>query len=248
MKYLIVGASSGLGRELAYKFARENKNLIIISRDERDLVAIKSDLEIKYNITVNYINLDFSSIDEINNKLLSQEQLLKDLQGMLFPVGLMFDQDDAKLDSKKIEKLIYTNFVSITYCIQKLSKYFEGKNNPSIIGFGSVSGLLGRGINTTYAGSKRALESYFESLSFDKNFKETNIQFYILGYLDTNLSFGKDLKLPKGSISKLSDIVFKNINISFKKTVYPYYWNFISFVLKILPFYLIHKFSKILSK
>ena len=101
MKYLIVGASSGLGRELAYKFARENKNLIIISRDERDLVAIKSDLEIKYNITVNYINLDFSSIDEINNKLLSQEQLLKDLQGMLFPVGLMFDQDDAKLDSKK---------------------------------------------------------------------------------------------------------------------------------------------------
>ena len=133
MKYLIVGASSGLGRELAYKFARENKNLIIISRDERDLVAIKSDLEIKYNITVNYINLDFSSIDEINNKLLSQEQLLKDLQGMLFPVGLMFDQDDAKLDSKKIEKLIYTNFVSITYCIQKLSKYFEGKNNPLLL-------------------------------------------------------------------------------------------------------------------
>ena len=116
---------------------------------------------------------------------------------MLFPVGLMFDQDDAKLDSKKIEKLIYTNFVSITYCIQKLSKYFEEKNNPSIIGFGSVSGLLGRGINTTYAGSKRALESYFESLSFDKNFKETNIQFYILGYLDTESLFWKRFKIAK---------------------------------------------------
>ena len=57
-----------------------------------------------------------------------------------YSVGLMFDQDDAKLDSKN-RKTIYTNFVSITYCIQKLSKYFEGKNNPSIIGFGSVSGF-----------------------------------------------------------------------------------------------------------
>ena len=40
-----------------------------------------------------------------------------------------------------------------------------------IVGFGSVSGLLGRKINSIYAGAKRALESYFESLAFDENFK-----------------------------------------------------------------------------
>ena len=52
MTYLIIGASSGLGRALADKFAKEKKNLIIASRDDRDLIAIKSDLEIKYNIKV----------------------------------------------------------------------------------------------------------------------------------------------------------------------------------------------------
>ena len=54
MTYLIIGASSGLGRELAIKFAKENCNLIIVSRDERDLIAIKSDLEIKYKIKFNF--------------------------------------------------------------------------------------------------------------------------------------------------------------------------------------------------
>ena len=52
MKYLIIGASSGLGRELTKKFAEKGHNLIIASRDERDLNAIKSDLEIKFKINI----------------------------------------------------------------------------------------------------------------------------------------------------------------------------------------------------
>ena len=52
MNYLIIGASSGLGRELAYTFAESNNNLIISSRDAKDLNAIKSDLENKYKIKV----------------------------------------------------------------------------------------------------------------------------------------------------------------------------------------------------
>ena len=48
MKYLIIGASSGLGRELTKKFAEKGHNLIIASRDERDLNAIKSDLLVKF--------------------------------------------------------------------------------------------------------------------------------------------------------------------------------------------------------
>ena len=43
MSYLIIGASSGLGRELALRFAKEKNNLILISRDIRDLNAIKSE-------------------------------------------------------------------------------------------------------------------------------------------------------------------------------------------------------------
>ena len=56
MSYLIFGASSGLGKELAHIFAKNLNNLIIISRDERDLKAIKSDLENKFKVNVKYFN------------------------------------------------------------------------------------------------------------------------------------------------------------------------------------------------
>ena len=248
MTYLIIGASSGLGRELAIKFAKENCNLIIVSRDERDLIAIKSDLEIKYKVKVNFIALDFSSIDEIEKKLFSNKLLLDEIHGVLFSVGMMFEKDNVMLDTNHMCQLFNSNFISIAYTIQKLRKLFVNKKNFTIVGFGSVSGLLGRKINSIYAGAKRALESYFESLAFDQNFKKINIQFYILGYLDTNLSFGKELNLPKGSIKKLSKIVYKNKNNKFKKLSYPKYWVIISLIIKITPFLIIRKFSKIFGK
>ena len=52
MSYLILGASSGLGKELAYVLGKNSNDLIIISRDEKDLSAIKSDLQTKFKINV----------------------------------------------------------------------------------------------------------------------------------------------------------------------------------------------------
>ena len=59
MKYLIVGASSGLGRELAYTFAEKKKNLVLAARDDRDLQPIKSDLSSKFGIEIKTISIDF---------------------------------------------------------------------------------------------------------------------------------------------------------------------------------------------
>ena len=243
MKYLIIGASSGLGRELAKKFAQNNHDLVIVSRDLRDLNAIKTDLEIKYKVKIDILDFDFSSIDEINSKLFSEQNLLSDLDGVLFPIGMMFDKDNLSLNANDIKKLINANFISIVHTIQKLKKNFIGKKNPCIIGFGSVSGFVGREINTTYAAAKRALESYFESMAFDKNIQKINIQFYILGYLETNLSFGKDLKMPKASVKKLSDIVYKNKNIKFKKAYYPRYWMLVYLIIKSIPFSILRKLN-----
>ena len=122
MKYLIIGASSGLGKELAKKFAEERNDLVIISRDIRDLNAIKSDLEMKHSINIDVLALDFSSLDEIDNKLFSNQKLLENLDGVLFPIGMMFKEDNLNLKTENLKKLINANFISIAHTIQKLKE------------------------------------------------------------------------------------------------------------------------------
>ena len=92
---------------------------------------------------------------------------------------------------QKYAKLVLSNFISISYTIQNVKKFLQERKYIANR-FWFSFGLIGRGVNTFYAASKRGLESYFESLGLDKDYRKINIQFYILGYLDTNLSFGKN--------------------------------------------------------
>ena len=245
MSYLILGASSGLGRELANVLAKNSNNLIIISRDERDLKTIKSDLETKFKITVKYFVLDASSFSDVKVFLEINLKLLEELEGIMFPIGMIEEKDEILNDISTSNRLIQANMGSISYFLSKVLPVFLKKNKGVIVGFGSVSSAIGREVNTVYAASKRGLESLFESLALTTATSKIKIQFYTIGYLDSNLAYGRKLLLPKGSVKKLANKVRKNLKKNYIKSYFPSWWFFIVVIIKLLPFSLIKKIYKI---
>ena len=107
MKYLIIGASSGLGRELAYEYAKNKHDLVLVSRDLRDLNAIKSDLEKKSEIKVEIIELDLNSESEIEKNLFI-ERFFNEIDGILFPIGMMLDDEKSGVDAVSYTHLTLT--------------------------------------------------------------------------------------------------------------------------------------------
>jgi short-subunit dehydrogenase len=248
MKYIILGASSGLGREIAYLLAEKKNDLIIISRDERDLRAIKDDLEIQFRINVTCFELDLSSFEKIQNFFKLNPNIINEIDGILMPVGMIMENDVITNNLENSNQLIQSNLGSVIYFVSKFLPTFIKKNKGNIVGFGSVTAIFGRNKNVVYAASKRALESFFESLEISLTSTKLNIQFYTLGYIDTNLSYGKELILPKGSAKKLAHIVYNNLNKNSIKIFYPFWWRFINIFLKIIPFYFLKIFYKIILK
>ena len=87
MTFVIVGASAGLGRALAEKFASEGHDLIVISSELKDLNAIKGDLQNRFNVKIFPIemmfqkhSLDFKEFDETI-------RLAGKISGVLLPIG-----------------------------------------------------------------------------------------------------------------------------------------------------------------
>ena len=238
MTNLIVGASSGLGKELAYEFAKNSKNLILISRKLGDLEFLKSDLEKNFKIKVNVFEVDFSKKENVSNFISKNFEILSNIDGALFPIGMMIENDNVKNSSEDFSNIFNANFLSIALLISKILDVFEKKNKGFIVGFGSISASMGRKINTAYSGAKKSLENFFESLIISNLNNEIKIQFYTLGYLDTKLTHGKKLLLPKGSPKILSSIVYKNLNQKGVKKFFPFWWIFINFVIKNLPFFI----------
>lgn len=238
MSNLIVGASSGLGRELAYEFGKNSKDIILVSRNINDLKSLRSDLAIKYNIKVDIFELDLRKLNEVKKFIYQNYNLLENVEGILFPIGMMIENDTIKNTEEEFTSLFSANFYGIILIISKIINVFEKRNKGFIVGFGSISSSIGRDVNIGYSSAKSALKNYFEGLIISNLNTKINIQFYTLGYLDTNLSEGKKLLLPKGSPKILAQKVFKNLHKKDVNEFFPTWWVLIDYAIKIMPFFL----------
>jgi short-subunit dehydrogenase len=233
--WLVVGASSGLGRALAERLARDRRSLLLVSSDQRDLTAISADLQTVSGATVRTLAHDAADYVGFANRL--SESLGPDeaIEGLLFPLGAVSEDDDGSLDPVSVERLFRVNFLSVVSVVSRLlPRLFEHRSGV-IIGFGSVAAIRGRARNVAYAASKRALESYFESLRHLCEPHGLTVAFYVLGYVDTNLSFGKALRLPRASTAEVAERVCSELGRKRGKRYLPGWWVLVGSVVRHLP-------------
>jgi hypothetical protein len=239
--YIIVGGSSGLGRALAERFAVAGNELVLVSRDLRDTDPLAKHLTIKYDVKVSPVALDLDSSPlplEVIDAVLEAHAPLK---GLLMPAGLNEDQDVIGLSEEKLLSLSRVNYLSPC---QMLNHYLPRlENNGGVIaGFGSIATARGRSRNAAYAAAKSALESYFESLAHYAANGPLSGQFYILGYMDTNLAFSQSLLFPLASPERVADVVYKR-RFTSGRWFLPRPWFILYRVLQLLPWTIFKRLS-----
>jgi short-subunit dehydrogenase len=239
--YIIVGGSSGLGRALAERFAAAGCELVLVSRDIRDTVPLANHLAIKYNAKASPVAMDLNCtplpIDAIDRALAGHQPL----QGLLMPVGINDDDDVVGLSDKKLEYLSRVNYLSPVQLMNHYLPLLE-QNSGVIVGFGSVATARGRSRNAAYAAAKSALESYFESLMHYAVNRRICCQYYILGYLDTNLAFAQNLLFPLASPDRVADVVYTR-RLTTGRQFLPRPWYFLYRLVQLLPWVIFKRLS-----
>ena len=241
MTYIIVGGSSGLGRALAERFAAAGCELVLLSRDIRDTQPLANHLSLKYEVKVSPVAIDLNCsplpFDVIDTILKSHSPL----KGLLMPVGINDDKDIVGLDDGTLESISRINYLSPGQLVNHYLPSLE-QNSGVIVGFGSVATARGRSKNAAYAAAKSALESYFESLSHYAENKEFYCQYYILGYLDTNLAFAQNLLFPLASPDRIADVVY-NRRLARGARFLPRAWYILYRVVQFLPWTIFKRLS-----
>lgn len=241
MTYIIVGGSSGLGRALAERFAAAGCELVLISRDVQDTIPLAKHLAIKYAVKVSPVAMDLNCstlpLDTVDSVL---EQHLP-LQGLLLPVGINDDHDAVGLSAETLERISRVNYLSP---VQLLNHYLPilMQNSGVVVGFGSVATARGRSKNAAYAAAKRALESYFESLAHHTAESGLSCQYYVPGYLDTNLAFAQDLLFPLASTERVANLVYARRFMRGRRFV-PRPWYILYRVVQFLPWVIFKRLS-----
>lgn len=234
--YVIIGASSGVGRSIAEVFASKGHDLLLVSREDRDTNAVASDLVLRFGVSVKTLKLDLAVSQPNFSEILEMvDSASKKFKGVLIPAGTVIEADTLEIETSAIDGLFRVNCLSICNLIVEILRRTHESSVISLVGFGSIASVRGRGSNMIYSTAKTAMRFYFESLRHACVGKKVVVQFYVLGYMDTNLAFAYNAPLPKGAPNNLAQQVYRDIHKDFGVRFFPRYWLLLTMIIKIVP-------------
>lgn len=233
MTTVIVGASAGLGRALATEAARRGHSLLLLSSDSRDLEATASDLRIRFGAQVRCRQFDARSRFDLSDTFAAEKDH-GGITSLLLPIGFSTHADTVIRDARSSREILDVNFLAVADCIAAAIPCLSPRGS-TVVGFGSVASVRGRARNASYAAAKRALQSYFESLRFHMQNEPARVQFYIVGFLDTNLAWGAATPLPRADADRFAKTVLRRLHSHRFLMYYPSYWRIIAAALRATP-------------
>ena len=186
---LISGASRGIGKAIAHKFANEGFSIIInCSKSTEDLMNLKQELENLYHVNVlaSIGNIgDFSYVKELFALIQTQfggVDVLVNNAGISH-IGLLSD-----MEVEQWQTMIDTNLSSAFYTSKLAIPYMLSQKQGKIINISSVWGNVGASCEVAYSASKGGLNAFTKALA--KELAPSNIQVNAIacGCIDTAMN------------------------------------------------------------
>ena len=162
----ITGATSGIGRACAEKFAQNNFNIIITGRREALLKKAKSEIEDRFNIHVKTLCFDIQNKEAVFNAIAElDEDLSVDI--LINNAGLALGRDAFdEADITDWETMMNTNVNGLLYISRALLPFIK-KTKGHIINLGSVAGKEVYENGNVYCASKYAVDAISQAMRID---------------------------------------------------------------------------------
>ena len=241
-KVWVTGASSGIGKAVAEKFAKEKWKVAISARR----VEILNEMANNDNIFAYPMDVtNQNKTEETFNKILED---FGDLDLCVFSSGTYERKSEKGLNVDNVKKVIEFNFLGVVGCVKAVQKYFQNKKGGHISIVSSPVGYRGLPKSSGYTASKESLNNFTQGIYFD--FKKFNVRVTLIspGFIKTALTDKNDFKMPflKDTNYAAEKIYDGLINKKKFEIIFPPQIAFIYKIFQILPNkvynYLINKF------
>lgn len=229
-KAIIVGATSGIGKELARLLVANNYIAAITGRRTELLENLKSekpDSFIVASFDVTDTKISVEKLDELTTRL-------GGLDLLIYCSGTGDINHDLEFDIE--ERTIDTNVLGFTCIAGWAVKYFEKQKYGHLCAISSIGGLRGSRQAPSYNASKAYQINYLEGLR--QKVTKLNEQIVITdirpGLMDTEMAKGEGMFWVMPA-EKTARQIFEAIKKKRKIAYVTKRWRFIAMILKLIP-------------
>lgn len=229
-KAIIIGATSGIGKELAVILGRNNYIVGLAGRRVELLLELQQELKNRSYIK----QIDVS--EPVPAMLLLQE-LIDEMGGMdLIVISAGQGYINPELEWQPEFETVKVNVLGFMAMANVAMQYFVQQGQGHIVGISSIAAIRGSASAPAYAASKAFVSNYLEGLRFQAQKSGMDIVVTDIqpGLVDTAMAQGDGL-FWVAPVERAADQIFQVIR---KRKKYAYVtkrWRMIAWLLRIIP-------------
>lgn len=238
---LILGATSEVALALTDQLAAKSINLILAARQVEKLNPVKSDLTIRFGITVTVAEFDAANM---NTHADFYQQLNPKPDAAICIFGFLGDHDKAKVNWNECATILTANYVGAVSILNVIANDFESRKTGVIVGISSVAGERGRQSNYFYGSAKAGFTAYLSGLRNRLVKSSVHVVTVKPGFIKTKMIAG--LKTPGLLTAKPEQVASKIIKAMVAKRNVIYVlpaWRWVMLVIRCIPEFIFKKLS-----
>lgn len=156
---VITGASSGIGKVYADRFAKRGYDLLLVARRKDRLDALSSELQQKYGVEVDVLTADlakYEDLKKVGTSIASNERIAV----LVNNAGTAVIEASAEIPIQGIENQLDVNARAVTHLSQAILPGFVNRNSGTLINIGSVLSFFALPFSTSYSATKAHVMLY----------------------------------------------------------------------------------------
>ena len=187
-RYWLVGASAGLGRELALHLSRAGVEVIVSARSEDRLRDLVAELPGKGS----YVTVDVTDAAAVR----AAAAQIGPIDGVVYLAGVYWPMKAQDWDIDQVDQMGEINYLGAGRVVGAVMPGMLAQGHGHIVLTGSLSGFRGLPGAIGYAASKAAIMALAESMQADLRNSSIDVQLVNPGFIKTRLTDKNDFKMP----------------------------------------------------
>jgi ketoreductase len=180
---LVTGASSGIGKQIALRLAKDGFEVILVSRTASSLDKVLQEIQ-AVGGAGQVLTCDVSNQKAVNT-LIDQ---IKNIDVLVNNAGRSGGGPIAQMDDQLWHDIISTNLNSVHYVTKAVLSQKKLNKPGSIINIASTGGKQGLMYGAAYSASKHGIVGYSKSLGLEFAKENITVNAVCPGYVETPLA------------------------------------------------------------
>ncbi len=183
----ITGASRGIGKAIALKFAALGYDVIANSRSEAALLPLQREIE-KYPVKFVKLSGDVSSSEDCAAMFAAIKAQFGSLDVLVNNAGITRDQLTVRMSEEDFRAVIDVNALGTFLCMKAAFKMMMRQRRGKIVSITSVVGMHGNSGQINYAASKAAVIAMTKTLAREGAARNINVNAVAPGFIETDMT------------------------------------------------------------